>query len=203
MIYPNSFQEKILERKGFKLIAGVDEAGKGSWAGPVVAAAVILNPRKKIKGVKDSKLLRAPLREELFQEIIKNCLAWGVGIVSNKIIDKVGITKANSRAMVEAIDNLSVRADFILVDGFGLEYGLVPTKALIDGDYKVVSIAAASIVAKVTRDKLMDDLDEHFPQYGFKHHKGYGTNYHFQALMNHGPCSCHRLSFRPMKDLTN
>jgi len=201
MLYPNSLRETILRKKGFRFIAGVDEAGKGSWAGPVVAAAVILDPKKKIKGIKDSKLLRAPLREKLYQEIINNCIAWGVGIVDSKTIDKIGIAKANTKAMILAINHLKISADYILVDGLKIDYQEKPIANIINGDHKVTSIAAASIIAKVTRDRLMDELDEDFPQYGFKHHKGYGTNHHFQMLMMTGVCPHHRMSYKPMKDL--
>lgn len=202
MPYPNRKFEKKLNKKGFILVAGVDEAGKGSWAGPIVAAAVILDPKIKIKGVKDSKLLSVLQRKDLFQEIKNKAIAFGVGEVSAAMIDKIGITAANKLAMQRAIEKLNPKPQYILVDAVKLELE-IPSEAIIDGDYKITSIAAASIIAKVHRDSLMEKLDEKFPHYSFKQHKGYGTNHHFHMLNQYGPCEIHRKTFKPIKDLLN
>jgi len=203
MYYPNYNRERILHRKGFKHVAGIDEAGKGSWAGPIVAAAVILNPKIKIKGIKDSKKLRSPDRKELYEKIIKSATAYGVGIVDQKKIDEIGITSANLLAMQEALDKLKPPPNYVLIDAVKLEYKGLPTSSVIKGDYKITSVAAASIIAKVSRDQIMDELDEQFPAYGFKHHKGYGTNHHFAMLNKYGICDLHRKTWEPMKYLIN
>ncbi|MFA6215648.1 MAG: ribonuclease HII [Patescibacteria group bacterium] len=203
MFYPNLRHEKKLQRQGFSAIAGLDEAGKGAWAGPIVAGAVILNPKVKIKGIKDSKLLRAPQRQELFAEITASAIAWAAGIVSDKEIDKIGITKANHLALIKALEKLNQPPDYLLIDALKINYRNLPFLAKIDGDYKITSVAAASIIAKVTRDRLMEDFDELYPQYGFKQHKGYGTSHHWQMLMEHGICEIHRTSFEPMKHFLN
>ena len=203
MPYPNKRQEKKITKLGFELIAGVDEAGKGSWAGPLVAGAVILNPRIKIKGIKDSKLLRAPERKKIFAEIIKNSISYGLGEVSAKEIDEIGISRANALAITRALDKLNPTPDYILIDAVKLEYKNIKTKSVIDGDYKITSIAAASIIAKVSRDQIMEQLDEQYPQYSFKQHKGYGTDHHWHMINQYGISAIHRKSFRPMKDLLN
>ena len=199
--YPNLRKEKKLLRQGYQHISGLDEAGRGSWAGPIVAGAVILDPNIKIKGIDDSKKLRAPLRKRIFLEITATAKAWATGIVSAQNVDKLGIAQANIVAMQLALDNLKIKADYFLADGLKFEFGSLPGQTIIKGDHKVSSIAAASIVAKVVRDALMDDFDDQYPQYGFNHHKGYGTNHHFQMLMEHGISKIHRKSFRPMKNL--
>lgn len=201
--YPNLRPEKKLLREGFKYIAGIDEAGRGSWAGPIVAGAVILNPKIKIKGIKDSKLLRAPEREEMFSKIVENAIAWAVGIISPAQIDKIGINKANTLAMQKAIEKLPIQPDYLLIDALNIDYQNLPAKATIKGDYKITSIAAASIIAKVTRDHLMDKLDESYPEYGLKQHKGYGTNHHFQMLNQYGVCEIHRKTWEPMRHFLN
>ena len=203
MPYPNKRQEKKITKLGFQLIAGVDEAGKGSWAGPIIAGAVILNPQIKIKGIKDSKLLRAPERKKIFTEIIKHSVSYGLGEVSAKEIDEIGISQANVLAIQRALDQLSPAPDYILIDAVKMEYKNIKTKSVIDGDHKITSIAAASIIAKVSRDQIMEQLDEQYPQYSFKQHKGYGTNHHWHMINQHGISVIHRKSFRPMKDLLN
>ncbi|MFA6255365.1 MAG: ribonuclease HII [Patescibacteria group bacterium] len=203
MYYPNRRQEKKLQRKGFKYIAGIDEAGRGAWAGPIVAAAVILNPKVKIKGIKDSKLLRSPDRKELFLKITENAVAWGIGVISHKMIDQIGIQQANILAMKDAVKNLAVLPDYLLTDALTIEYKKLPNLAIIDGDYKITTIAAASIIAKVSRDQIMDGLDEKYPPYGFKQHKGYGTSHHFQMINQYGICELHRKSFEPIKYFIN
>ncbi|MBN1779309.1 MAG: ribonuclease HII [Candidatus Buchananbacteria bacterium] len=201
MFYPNKSQEKRLVKKGFQLIAGIDEAGRGAWAGPIVAAAVIMPLDNKIKGIKDSKLLRLPERKSLYKKITESALAWGVGIVDYDVIDKDGLTRANFLAMELAVKSIKPLPDYLLIDGRNLKIADLSSSGIIDGDYKVFSIAAASIVAKVTRDNLMDELDEKYPAYGFKQHKGYGTNQHFQMLMQYGVSKIHRRSYKPIKDL--
>ena len=199
--YPNFRHEKKLYRQGYQLIAGLDEAGRGSWAGPLVAAAVILDPAQKIKGLKDSKKITALQRQEIFKVITTRALAWAVGVVSQTNIDKIGITRANVTAMQEAIKNLSCQPDFILIDSISIPYRNVPMLSINKADYKIATVAAASIVAKVTRDQIMNELDEKYPRYGFKQHKGYGTNHHLQMLVEHGVSQIHRRSFQPIKDL--
>lgn len=199
MYYPNLRQEKKLQKIGFFRIAGLDEAGKGAWAGPLVAAAVILDPKIKIKGIKDSKLLRAPVRKKFFTEIGEMAVSWATGIVAVAEIDKIGISQANILAMIRALKNLPVQPDYLLIDALKIDYQNIPTLAIIDGDYKVTSIAAASIMAKVTRDEIMEKSAEKHPQYGFQQHKGYGTGYHWQMLNKYGVCSLHRQTWEPMK----
>jgi len=200
---PTRLREKKLRRQGYKLIAGVDEAGRGAWAGPIVAAAVILDPKIKISGLNDSKLLRSPVRQALYKEIIKQAKAWSVAAVSPAVIDRIGISKANVLAMERAIGKLNPPPDFVLTDAVLISYENIKSQPIIKGDRKVSCIAAASIVAKVTRDKIMDELDEKYPKYGFKHHKGYGTNHHFHMLNVFGICDIHRKSYKPIKDLLN
>jgi len=201
MFYPNFRQEKKLNRCGFLYIAGVDEAGRGAWAGPLVAGAVILNPKIKIKGIKDSKLLRSPQRQEIFDELKEVAIAWAVGLVDEKLIDEIGLGAANLLAMRKAVESLSVPANYFLADGFAPKDLNIPGHPIIKGDYKVTSIAAASIIAKVTRDRIMDELDERFPQYGFKHHKGYGTAHHHNMLIRYGVSEIHRKTFKPINSL--
>jgi len=203
MYYPNFRTEKKLNKQGFLLIAGVDEAGRGSWAGPIVAAAVILNPQTKIKGIKDSKLLRSPIRKKLFDQITSQAIAWAIGVVSEKEIDHIGINQANILVMQKAIKKLKKSPDYLLIDAVDINYKKLPSLSVIKGDYKIKSIAAASIIAKVSRDKIMDNLDEKYPQYGFKQHKGYGTSHHFQMINQYGICKIHRQTWEPMKNFVN
>jgi len=197
--YPNNRQEKRLLKKGFALIAGIDEVGKGAWAGPIVAAAVILNPKIKIKGVKDSKLLRAPDRQILFNQIVESAIAWTTAAVSQTEIDRLGIKQANILVIQKALKKMRPQPDYLLIDAIKIDYQNLPSSAIIDGDYKITSVAAASIIAKVTRDKMMDELAEKYPAYGFKQHKGYGTSHHFQMIVEHGICQLHRKTWQPMR----
>lgn len=203
MPFPTRRLEKKLARKGFARVAGVDEAGRGSWAGPIVAAAVILDPKKRIPGIKDSKLLRKPQRDALYEKIITDALAWSVSAVSSSVIDKIGIGPANILVMQRAVAKLSVKPSYVLTDALAVEFEKIKSEAIIDGDAKIRCIAAASIIAKVTRDRLMDQLDDQYPKWGFKQHKGYGTNHHFHMINTHGVSEVHRMSFRPMSDFTN
>lgn len=181
--------------EGFKLIAGVDEAGRGPLAGPVVAAAVILPQNIFIENLNDSKQLTAKLRDKLFDVIKEKALAYGIGIVNEKSIDEINILNATIKAMKEAIYQLKPQPDFLLTDAQKLEEIDIPQEAIVKGDTLSVSIAAASIIAKVTRDRLIDDMDSKYPQYGFSRHKGYGTKEHIEAIKKYGICPIHRVSF--------
>lgn len=189
------FHETEARRKGFHMIAGVDEAGRGPLAGPVVAAAVILPQTAFIPGLNDSKKLSPEKREAIFDSIKTNSISIGIGMAQPEKIDRFNILRATHMAMSEAAQALKPLPDFVLVDGNLLPHLPVPAKALISGDALSVSVAAASIVAKVTRDRMMVDLDKLYPQYGFAKHKGYGTREHIQAIKEHGLCPIHRKSF--------
>ncbi len=202
---PQSQQLKIFEKQarasGFVSIAGIDEAGRGPLAGPVVAAACILPPDIRLKGINDSKKLTAAEREALYARIQDNpAILSGVGIIDVLMIDQINILRATLQAMIGAIAALPKAPDFILVDGIHLPPTDIPGKAIIDGDNLSQSIMAAAIIAKCTRDLLMLKLHEQYPQYGFKSHKGYGTPEHLKALREHGPCAIHRKSFAPVKE---
>jgi ribonuclease HII len=196
--------ENNLKKQGYKYIAGIDEAGRGPLAGPVVAAAAMVNREFGMINckIRDSKLLSLKQREKLFKVITKNALAWGVGKVSEKIIDQRGIVQANLLAVKKAIKSLKIKPDYLLFDGgIKLENIKIPQKTIIKGDAKIFSIACASILAKVTRDRFMVKLDKKYPQYGFAQHKGYGTKTHFEAIKKYGPCPIHRKSFAPVSSL--
>lgn len=196
---PHTREEQALRKQGFRSIAGVDEAGKGSWAGPIVAAAVILPESFPPSLVNDSKQLTEKQREKMFVHVTRHAVAWAVGVISAKEIDQKGIVAANKKAMLTALKKLHVRSDAILVDALKIKVGKKPVKAIIRGVAKVLSIAAASIVAKVVRDALMIGQHRLYPQYAFHDHKGYGTAKHQALLKQHGPSAIHRRSFRPMK----
>jgi ribonuclease HII len=176
-------------------LAGIDEAGRGPLAGPVVAAAVIIGPERRIKGLADSKLLTAEQREALFRLISERAIAVGVGIVDHETIDRINILQATRLAMTDALARLTVAPDFVITDFVSLSGLGCPQRNLIDGDARCASVAAASIIAKVTRDRLMLEADRAFPEYGFARHKGYGTPEHLAALDRWGPCPLHRRSF--------
>lgn len=197
--------EKQIFKKGFKLIGGVDEAGRGPLAGPVVAACVVIDENFQIndpdlKLVADSKTLSAKKREVLFGLIRQKVLAVEIGIADNILIDKVNILQASFLAMKQAIRRLPVVPDYILLDGgFKIPKLTQPQTAIIKGDAKVWTIAAASIIAKVSRDWLMQEMDKKYPLYNFAQHKGYGTKQHLALISEHGPCPIHRFSFQPIK----
>jgi len=181
--------------KGIHAICGVDEAGRGPLAGPVCAAAVILPPHVDLPGLNDSKKLTDKRRRELFPIIKEKAVAYAVAFADEREIDGINILQATFRAMERAVDGLSVKPEYILVDGNKLPMLAVPAEAVVHGDSLSASIAAASILAKVTRDDLMRKYAEDFPQYGFEVHKGYGTKVHYEALRKHGPCPIHRMTF--------
>lgn len=195
---PTATLELEVAGRGFRVIAGVDEAGKGAWAGPVVAGAVILPEKTRLPGLDDSKRLTARQRAVLYDLIIEQAIAWGVGLRDAYAIDEIGLAEAHRQAMQEAVDALNPRPDYLLVDGVGIRQLGVRAECIIKGDQKVRCIAAASIIAKVTRDRMMEELDERFPGYGFSNHKGYGTKEHHEALFSRGVCDLHRLSYEPV-----
>lgn len=199
---PDFDQEDKASKQGYELIAGVDEAGRGPLAGPVVAAAVVL-PRPMCSPwlgmVRDSKEITAGKRDILFDLINKESLAVGVGIISHTIIDSMNILKATHLAMKQAVDNLSLCPQFLLIDGLILPECAISQKGIIRGDKLSLSVACASIVAKVTRDRIMVDMDKMYPGYGFARHKGYGTREHLDCLNRLGSLPIHRLSFAPVR----
>ena len=182
-------------RAGVARVAGVDEVGRGPLAGPVVAAAVVLDPARRVKRLADSKLLTPERREELYALIHERAIAIGVGIVDHVTIDRVNILRATILAMQEAVAGLCVVPDLVITDFVVLPTLPCPQRNLVDGDARCATVAAASIVAKVTRDRMMLEADKQFPEYGFARHKGYGTADHLAALDRHGACSIHRRSF--------
>lgn len=204
-LWPSIDEELAAWSAGRRSVAGLDEAGRGAWAGPVVAAAVVLPPdpdiADRLTGVNDSKQLPARQRERLVEVIRLQAVCTGVGVVSAAKIDTLGIAEATRRAMQAAIDALPVEPDFLLIDYVRLSSSAIRQRSLPKGDARVLSIAAASILAKVTRDRLMAELARAHPGYGFEHNKGYGTADHRAALQRLGPCSIHRQSFQPVQGL--
>jgi len=182
-------------RTGLTRIAGVDEAGRGPLAGPVVAAAVVIAPDRRLRGMADSKLLPSERREELFGLIQERAVAVGVGVVDHLTIDRINILEATRVAMVQALAALAVIPELVITDFVALRALGCPQRNLVDGDARCASVAAASIVAKVTRDRLMREADLAFPAYGFARHKGYATPEHLAAIDRHGLCALHRRSF--------
>jgi ribonuclease HII len=197
----SSRYEREARQRGWQRIAGLDEAGRGSLFGPVVAAAAILNPKRRIVGLDDSKKLRPERREELVQRIREHSLAWAVAAVDASRIDASNIYQASRQAMAAAFAQLKIPPDFLLIDAVPLDLP-VEQKILIHGDARSVSIAAASILAKVERDRLMNEWDRVYPQYGLARNKGYGTPDHLEALRRHGPSPMHRFSFAPVREAT-
>lgn len=193
--------ENELYEEGITLIAGVDEVGRGPLVGPVVAAAVILPKGYYNEYIKDSKKLSEKKRNELFDIIMRDAISVSIGIKDNKVIDKENIYQATKLAMYDAINNLNVKPEYVLIDAMKLEDLSIPSKSIIKGDAKSESIAAASIIAKVTRDNMMYDLDKKFPEYGFKNHKGYPTKAHLDAIKKYGILDNYRFTFEPVRDL--
>lgn len=192
--------ERLYKSQGFTFIAGIDEVGRGPLAGPVVAAAVILPDDFQILGIDDSKKLTETKREELYELIRSTALSIGVGIIEAKEIDTINIYEATKKAMYVALNELHISPDFLLVDAMKLTTP-IPSEAIIKGDSKSISIAAASIIAKVTRDRMMKELAQSFPEYRFEQNMGYGTKEHIEALQLYGATPYHRRSFAPIKEL--
>jgi ribonuclease HII len=188
--------ERAAWRRGFERVAGVDEAGRGPLAGPVVAAAVVLWPGGAISGVDDSKRLTPDERAAIFARIGQHAMAVAVGIIDARTIDRVNILEATRLAMGEALGALGVSPQLVLTDWVALAGLSCPQRNLVRGDQRSATVAAASIVAKVTRDRIMEEADREFPQYGFGRHKGYPTEEHRRTLAQHGPCPLHRRHFR-------
>ena len=189
-------EEQKLYSGNIEYICGIDEAGRGPLAGPVVVGAVIMPKDSFIEGVNDSKKVSEKKREKLYDEITENAIAWSVGIVDQKTIDEINILNATKLALKKALEGLKQRPDIIMVDALDKMDTLgIPYISVIKGDAKIYSISAASIIAKVTRDRIMREWDEVYPMYGFAKHKGYGTAMHIQALKENGPCMLHRRSF--------
>lgn len=186
--------ETPLYKNGIKYVAGIDEVGRGPLAGPVVTCAMVLKPDVLIEGVNDSKKVSEKKREKLFDILVNNCVSYGIGMANERVIDEINILNATKNAMKEAVSNLKITPEHLLIDA--VELGLnIPTTSLIKGDAFSISIAAASIVAKVTRDRMMCAYDEIYPEYGFCRNKGYGTAEHVEAIKKYGPCPIHRMSF--------
>lgn len=195
-----TIHERELRAKGFSCLAGIDEAGRGPLAGPVVAAACIIPEDLFIPYVNDSKKLTPKIRKQLFDKITSDPrLVYGIGIVDSTEIDRINIYQATIQAMLSAINQLAMMPQYLLVDGLNLPHPTLPCLKIIKGDQLSQSIAAASIIAKETRDELMRFYHQKWPHYGFDQHKGYGTAQHLDALAEHGPCEIHRRSFEPCK----
>lgn len=191
--------EELLEDLGIKYIAGVDEVGRGPLAGPVVVAAVILPLNLRIKGINDSKKLSLKKRNELYKIILNEALAVNVSFIDERVIDEINIYEATKKGMLEAISGLKIKPEHVLIDAMPLRELAIAHTSIIHGDALSASIGAASIIAKVTRDEYMDKMDIKYPNYGFKHHKGYCTKEHLEALEKYGPCEIHRKSFAAVK----
>lgn len=195
-----AFDEEFRRRHG-PVLAGIDEAGRGPWAGPVVSAAVILPSALEIEGLNDSKLLSPEKREKLYGVIIKEAQGWAVGVADHDLIDRINILQATYESMRWAFSGLKMKTDLVMVDGRPVPGLGAPQKAFPEADRLSASVAAASIIAKVTRDRMMMEAHAEYPGYGFDRHKGYGTPEHLEALRRHGPCRIHRKSFAPVRDL--
>jgi len=191
--------EKELYQAGYRAIAGIDEVGRGPLAGPVVAAAVILPPGCKIKGLNDSKKIPKKKHQEIYQAVMDKALAVGIGLMDNEIIDQVNIYEATKLAMKEALSKLSLKPDYLLIDAMKLDVE-IPQESIIKGDANSLSIAAASIVAKEVRDQMMKDYEQLYPGYGFAQNSGYGTKAHIEGLEKLGPTPIHRMTFAPVKE---
>ena len=196
---PTSRHERAFRRAGYRAVAGLDEAGRGALFGPVVAAAVILNPKRRIVGLDDSKKLTAERREELAPRIREHALAYAVAEIDAQRIDAWNIYQASRQAMTAALQQLAITPDYLLLDAMQLDV-IIEQKSIIKGDARSVSIAAASILAKTHRDARMQEWDAVYPQYGLAQHKGYATPEHLEALRIHGPTPLHRYSFSPVRD---
>ena len=190
--------ENELYKKGINLIGGIDEVGRGPLIGPVVASCVILPVNYHLEGLTDSKKLSEKKREKFYDILMKDAISIGIGIVSEKEIDELNIYQATKKAMALAVDNMKIKPEHILVDAMPLELD-IPTTSIIKGDAKSITIAAASVIAKVTRDRMLEELDKKYPMYDLKHNKGYPTKKHLEALKEYGITKYHRLSYGPVK----
>ena len=189
-------EEEIYNKEDVKYICGIDEAGRGPLAGPEVVASVIMPKDSIIEGVNDSKKVSEKKREKLYEEITNTAIAWGVGIIDQREIDEINILNATKKGLTNSLKELEIKPDLILVDALtNIDTLGIPYRSIIKGDAKSYSIAAASIIAKVTRDRIMRQWDELYPEYGFEKHKGYGTKMHTDAIKEYGPCPLHRKSF--------
>ena len=189
-------EEEIYNKEDVKYICGIDEAGRGPLAGPVVVASVIMPKDSMIEGVNDSKKVSEKKREKLYEEITNTAIAWGVGIIDQREIDEINILNATKKGLTNSLKELEIKPDLILVDALtNIDTLGIPYRSIIKGDAKSYSIAAASIIAKVTRYRIMRQWDELYPEYGFEKHKGYGTKLHIDAIKEYGPCPLHRKSF--------
>jgi len=200
---PNLDEEDKLKSQGYELIAGIDEVGRGALAGPVVAGAVILPHAVKLSWfelVRDSKELNSRKRESLFDLINKEVVAVGIGVIPPQVIDSINILKATRLAMMQAVEKLHKQPNFLLIDRITLSQCPIPQRGITRGDKLCLSVACASIIAKVTRDRMMDELDIMYPGYGLAQHKGYGTRKHISCLQKLGPSPIHRLYFAPVRD---
>lgn len=195
--------EKVLYSQGITLIGGVDEAGRGPLVGPVVAACVILPVNYELEGLNDSKQLSEKKRDLLFDIIMKDAISVGVGIVEADMIDKINILEASRLAMKLAIENMDVKPEFVLSDAMKLNNIDIPYKDIVHGDALSLSIAAGSVIAKVTRDKMLYELDKEYPEYGFAKHKGYPTKAHLEAIRKYGLLKNYRFTYKPVSDLIN
>jgi ribonuclease HII len=194
-LFDMAIYERKARQQGFKYIGGVDEAGRGPLAGPVVAACVVLPEDAYIEGINDSKQLSEKKREELFDVIRDIAVSWGVGIVDHKTIDDINILNATKLAMEKAVKSLSLEPDILLVDAVKIDSLKIRQVPIVKGDSRSISIAAASIIAKVTRDRILVEMSSHYPVYGFSKHKGYGTREHLEAIKKYGTCPIHRMSY--------
>jgi ribonuclease HII len=192
-----SAYERVLARAGLEPVAGIDEAGRGACAGPLVVASVALNPRRRsrLTGIADSKALTVSAREAAYEQVIASALAWHIVVIPPGDIDRLGLHVCNVTGMRRAVAGLACRPGYVLTDGFPVRGLAVPALAMWKGDEVALCVAAASIVAKVTRDQIMRGLHKDYPEYGFSRHKGYSTPTHMRALTDHGPCREHRMSF--------
>ncbi len=195
--------EKELYKKGIKLIGGVDEVGRGPLVGPVVAACVILPPNYELSGLDDSKKLSEKKRDKYYDIIMKDAVSVGIGIVDAKKIDEINILEASRLAMKLAIEDLDVKPEYILSDAMKLDNIDIPYEAIIHGDALSLSIAAGSVIAKVTRDRMMYELDKKYPEYGFAQHKGYPTKKHLENIAKYGVLENYRFTYKPVSDLIN
>lgn len=192
--------EKHLKKKGYQFIAGIDEVGRGPLAGPVVAACVIMRDDSHLLDVNDSKQLSLVKRYELYEAILNECVAYGIGIMAHDVIDTVNIYEATKLAMQKALDNMAQQPDYLLIDAMKLSNGIAQ-QSLIKGDARSYSIACASIIAKVTRDRMMSDYAKEYPEYDFDNNAGYGTKKHLEALNTYGVTTIHRKTFEPIKSM--